>query len=192
MNGVSDEDLIEYCSVLATSADELKVGGLNALHVANVREGYESFRSDVISLATRLSLRTSGINFELSVAIARSTRHKIFAQIDCLQELVDDSGFPYSQKKELAQKLDELRSLVQSPRADFGKMMAALAFVAMATAGVTSFLADAPAAVATITALIGKEKAAEEMERHLLETEKETLKIEDQRASQDPEDGSPF
>ena len=186
--GRSDSDLVEYWSVLANAADELNVGSLPAISHGNIRQSFEVFQSEVIALATRLSLRTPSINRALSVALERPTRAKIHAQIERLRKLVASSELDAERKNKLNAKLDELQTLITAPRTDFGKTLEVLAFIAMVIAGTTSFLADAPDALTTITAMIAADKEAEESEQRAIEVAKEPLSIPDLRHGTDSDE----
>ncbi len=190
--GAIDSDLIEYWSILASAAEELKVGKLRPVSHGNLREDFSIFRSEVTDLATRLSLRTSTSSRSLSVAISRPTRTKIQVQIDRLRKLVAESELDPNRKTRLASKLDELQLLVVAPRTDFGKVMLVLATIGAVIAATTSFLADAPDAIGTITILMGEEKEAEEEEQKALQAEPETLRIEDKRSKSENDDEIPF
>ena len=190
--GNSDGDLIEYWSILASAAEELKVGKLTAVSHGNLREDFAVFRSEVIELATRLSLRTSTSNRAFSVAIVRPTRAKIHVQIDRLRKLVSESELDAGRQKKLSRKLDELHALVVAPRTDFAKVMVVLAAIGATVASTTSFLADAPNALGTITMLIGADKEAEDEEQKALEAEPERLRLEDKRSESENDDEIPF
>jgi hypothetical protein len=146
----------------------------------------------VTRVSTRLRLKLSGRNHALSVALPRTTKTKLFAQIERLRQLVQSADLSEKQKLKLFEKLDELHGIVIAPRTDFARMMAVVAFVAAALGGSTAFLADAPGAIATITALIGEAKELEEEEQMLIQAEKEPLQIEDQRENTGSADDIPF
>jgi len=192
MNGVSDHDLVEYCSVLASAAEELKLGKFNEFSVGDIRQNYENLRADVIALATRLSIRSSSANAAFSVALPRTSKAKIYNQIERLRAQISGSDMGGDQKKKLFLKLDELHQLVVMPRTDFGKAFAVIAYVAMTVGGSAAFLADAPDAIATISAIIGEAKVAEEEEQRLIEEEKPLIGIPDMREDSSDSDEIPF
>ena len=70
--------------------------------------------------------------------------------------------------------------------------MLVLATIGAVIAATTSFLADAPDAIGTITILMGEEKEAEEEEQKALQAEPETLRIEDKRSKSENDDEIPF
>ncbi|TKD21343.1 hypothetical protein FBT96_09620 [Rhodobacter capsulatus] len=185
MNGVSLSDMRDYCATLSAAAEELGVGKLEPLSQSNPQEDYERFRSDVIALATRLNLRASGADISRSVALSRSAKTKIYLQIEKLRKLIEEANLPPEQTEKLNHKLDELRSLVQANRTEFGSVMKILAIIGASLVGTTSFLADAPAAMATITALIGEEKEAEEEEMLQLAAEQKPLQLPKPEADDD-------
>jgi len=192
MNGVSDQDLVEYCSVLASAAEELKLGKFNEFSVGDIRQNYENLRADVIALATRLSIRSSSASAVFSVALPRTSKAKIFVQIERLRALISGSDLSEDRRKRLFSKLDELHQLVVMPRTDFGKAFAVIAYVAMTVGGSAAFLADAPDAIATISAIIGEAKVAEEEEQRFIEEEKPLIGIPDMRDNSADSDEIPF
>lgn len=190
--GVSDHDLIEYCTVLVSAAEELKLGSFESFSVGNIRDHYAGLRSEIIALATKLSIRSSTVNVALSVSLNRASKTKIFSQIERLRALISSSDLSDRQRKKLFKKLDELHSLVVAPRVEYATLMAVLVIVAAGLTSATAFLADAPDAIATITAVIGEAKEAEEEEELLLQAEKEPLKLPDLRSDEDTSDDIPF
>ena len=178
-------DLRHYCAILAEAADELKVGSLLAPNFGETAADFERFRTDAVGLATRLNLRASLVDMSNSVALPRPTKHKIYAQIEKLRKLIEEANLPPEQTEKLNHKLDELRSLVQANRTEFGSVMKILAIIGASLVGTNSFLADAPAAMATITALIGEEKEAEEEEILQLAAEQKPLQLPKPEADDD-------
>jgi hypothetical protein len=182
---VSNQYLVEYCTVLTTAANEAGFANFDEVSASNIRRDYETIRSNIIALATKLNMSISSANAAYSVALSRSSKTKIFAQIEKLRSLILGSDLQDSEKERLTKKLDELHILVVSPRVDYAKVMSVLSICAAAIIGTTSVLADGPAAIATITAIIGVEKEAEEEEEEqkLIEVERVPLKIADLRGN---------
>lgn len=190
--GVSDEDLCEYCVVLKNAAEELKLGEIAEVSIGEIRRDFPFIKAQIHALATKLSMRASIANAELSVSLPRTTKSKIFAQIERLRQMASSSELTDTQKKRVFSKLDELHGLVLAQRTDYGKLMLAITVVAVVLSDTTSFLADAPNALTTITALIGEAKESEEEEHRLLQAVKEPLQIQDLRDSPDTDDEIPF
>ncbi len=78
------------------------------------------------------------------------TRGRIEQQIAKLRDLIASSALSDDRQKALPSKLDELSVELSQPRVSFGKMFVVLAAVAAGVSGTTSFLANAPQAIATI------------------------------------------
>ncbi|RGP35360.1 hypothetical protein [Pseudotabrizicola alkalilacus] len=191
--GISDSDMIEYCTILVSAAEALDLGEkFESFSIANVRDDFPLVRAQFISLATKLSMKNSTANAAYSVSIPRASKVKLFAQIERLRELVKSADFSPAQKKKLYAKLDELHGIVVAPRTDYAKLMAVVAYIAAGLGGTTAFLADAPEALATITAFVGEAKEQEEEEQRLLQADKEPLKIQDLRNSDDLGNEIPF
>jgi uncharacterized small protein (DUF1192 family) len=192
MRGVSDDDLVEYCDVLVSAAQELKLGNFTTYSIGDIRQHYAGLRSEIIRLATKLSIKSSTSNAAYSVALPRQSKVKIFSQIDRLRALIMASDLTENQKKALLNKLDELHSLVREPRTDFARMMQIISFLALGLAGTTAFLADAPDALSTIAAVIGEAKENEEEELLLMKEQEEPLQLRDLRTSSETDDQIPF
>lgn len=180
---------LQYMNMVASAAEELGILGLD---VPTVEGNFEHFLMAVTRVSTRLRLKSSGRNHAFSVAMPRTTKAKLFTQIERLRKLVVDSEVTESQKKKLGEKLDELEAIIVAPRTDYAKLMAVVASIAFGLGGTTAFLADAPDAIATITAMVGEAKELEENEHRLLQAEKEPLQLQDLRNSTSIDDEIPF
>ncbi|QIE41379.1 hypothetical protein G5B39_05060 [Rhodobacteraceae bacterium SC52] len=189
-NGNAIEDIIEYARVLSTAAKELEVGDLNPLHASYSQDEYQQFRGEVAGLATTLSLQVSETFSVISVALERPTKERIFSQIERLRSAVDQSDLDDRAKRRAHAKLDELHKEILAPRTDFAKVLSVLAYISGGIGGATSFLAAAPGAIETVTALIGAEKEAEEVK--LLEVSAPLKAIPDFRSGSIDDDEAPF
>lgn len=192
MRGVSDDDLVEYCDVLVSAAEELKLGTFTTYSIGDIRQYYAGLRSEIIRLATKLSIKSSTSNAAYSVALPRQSKVKIFSQIERLRALIIASDLAENQKNALLNKLDELHSLVREPRTDYARMMQIISFLALGLGGTTAFLADAPDALSTIAAVIAEAKENEEEELLLLKEQEEPLQLRDLRTSSEIDDQIPF
>ena len=193
--GISEENLVEYCTVLVSAAEELKLWNsesFSVFSVSDVRQAYPIIRSEIISLATKLSMRYSNANTAYSVILPRASKVKLYTQIERLRSLVTSSDLAEQQKRSIFKKLDELHTIIVAPRADLKNLMIVLASIAAGVFTATSFLADAPDALATISAVIGEAKEAEEEEQRQIEAERKPLSLPDLRQTPDTNDEIPF
>lgn len=165
-SGVSEALLRrQYVAIILAAADELGIEGLKYPFDSGYSDNNAlNFIEESIALTTRLRLRVSPGNNELSVRLAARTRGRIEMQIAALRAMIQASDRSEDAKGRALAKLDELSVELSQPRVSFGKVMAALAYVSVITASGTSFLADAPVAIATTISLIGQDKQAEEAE----------------------------
>lgn len=191
-DGPSDLDLVEYCTVLMSAAQALGLGSISEFSVGNIRHQYSEVRSEIIALATKLSVKSLTTNVAFSVELPRTSKTKLFSQIERLRTLITNSELSEKQKAKLFSKLDELHSIVIARRVDYAKLMGILALLSVGLQGATSFLADAPDALTTITAIIGEAKELEEEEHRLLQAEREPLKLQDLRSEGSGDDEIPF
>lgn len=191
-NGPSEEDLIEYCAVLINAAEALGLGDFDNISIGQIRENYQHLRSQIIGLATRLSIGGTQKQGQLSVTLSAPNKVKIIAEIEKLRALVGDCDFSSKQKDRLNSKLNDLHRIILNDRVDFAKLMAILAFLSAGLFNSTSFLADAPQAIATISSVIGVAKEEEEQAQNLIEKSKALLQIPDLRSGKEPSDDIPF
>lgn len=172
----SDSSLrLQYMTIVDAAANALEIKGLD-VPTESVSD-FDRFLMSAIATSTRLQLKLSSSNHSLSVALKRSTKFKIHEQIERLRVVIAGADLPDKLRKSLQSKLDELQSLVVSHRVDYGKIMAILAFIGAGLYSTTGFLADAPGALGTITALIGTDKVEEDEEQRLIESERSPLQL---------------
>lgn len=185
----STHDLLEYTQVLSAAADELGVGSFPEISPGNISEEFSMFRARVAGLATRLSLRSGIVSASNSVTLARPTRKRILIEIETLRSLIRNSDISDAQKNKATGKIDQLQILIVASRTDIARIGLLLVGIGAFAAGTTSFLADIPNAIGTISALIGADKLEEEDDQRLIESARSELQIEDLRAtSGDPND----
>ncbi|MER9521503.1 hypothetical protein NKI44_29795 [Mesorhizobium sp. M0614] len=160
---------LQYMSMVAAAAAECGVDGLEfPWNLDEPYDGFQSFLLKAAGVATRFRLRGAGKPDEYSVRLANKTRGRIEQQITKLRDIIVNSDLPEGQRKGLLDKLNELSVELSQPRVGFGKVMAILAIVSATLVGTTSFLSDAPNAIATITSLLGADRVAEEAETERL------------------------
>ena len=156
---------LQYMMMVSSAARECGVDGLEyPSQLSNPLDGLEDFMLQASGIVTCFRLRSAGKPDALSVRLASKTRGKIEQQIAKLRDMVTDSDLPEDRRARLLKKLDELSVALSQPRVSFGKVFATLAIVGASMAATTSFLADAPQAIATITSLLGADKEAEDAE----------------------------
>lgn len=178
-------ELLEYVQILTAAAEELGIGDLLQISPSNIREDFDPFRASVSALATRLSLRVNATKFADSVAIARPTRKKILAEIESLRSKISKSELSQAQKTKAAKNIDQLQILVIAPRTDIARVGVLLSGIGACAVGTVALLSDLPAAVGTISALLGADKIEEEKEQALIEDARKRLQIQDLREGSD-------
>lgn len=156
---------LQYMMTVASAAETLGINGISyPKEHTSPSSQLNSFFAQVTKLTTRLRLLSSGHGDAYSVQLANRTRGKITIQVNKLRDIIEKSDLPDERKNALFRKLDEFITELEQPRFSFSKAMAILAYIGLGVATTTSFLADAPDAIATITKLIGEDKAAETAE----------------------------
>lgn len=160
---------LQYMTLVSAAAEECGVAGLEfPWHLEDPYTAFQNFLLKAAGAAARFRLRGPGKPDAYSVRLAGKTRGRIEQQIAKLRDIVTNSDLSEGQRKRLLGKLDDLSVELSQPRVGFGKVMAILGVVSAALVGTTTFLAEAPNAVATITSLLGADKAAEEAEAERL------------------------
>lgn len=157
---------VQYMNIVAAAAEELGVDGVRINYDNNsIRSQFEEFIGLVTYQSTKLNLRTTAGSDKETVLLANATRAKIELQIRRLREMILSSDLPDKRKSGLVKRLDDLSIEVVQPRPRFAVVMAVIAAVGVAASESTSFLADAPDAIMTISRLLGVDKEAEEAEQ---------------------------
>jgi hypothetical protein len=160
---------LEYMAIVAAAAEELGIDGLWHPSVErDVLEDLAEFSLKVSQITTRLQLRNSRGRTEFSVQLSNTTKARIKLEVERLRGIIGESDLEEARRQALLKKLDELVREIEGARTDYSKVMAVLAIVGASVMAGTSFLADAPNAIATITSLVGKDKEAELKEQDRL------------------------
>lgn len=160
---------MQYMTTVSSAAQELGIEGvLYPHHSDNPANEVDNFLLQASGVVTRIRLRSSRKNQPMSVQLGIRTKAKIELQIQKLREIVNGADISDIKRKALLEKLDEFSIELNRVRLSFGKVTALLASISVGlcvtVAGTTSFLADAPQAIATINNLIGQDKELEEEE----------------------------
>lgn len=155
---------IEYMTIVATAAEELDIDNIGSTLGSN---DIDNFLLRVTKVVTRLRLKTSGKQSPYTVQLSTRTKARIRIEIARLREIIQKSDLEDKRKFRLNGKLSELDDEIDKTRVSFNRVMTVLAIVGGSVFAGTSFLADAPEALATITSLVGQDKEAEvkEVER---------------------------
>jgi len=160
---------LQYMYTINAMADELGIRGISInVNSQKAADQFERFMLDVIGIITKIRLRSRRDGDPNSVRLSTKTRALIQREIDKLRGIIEGADLAASKREALLKKLDELASEIDKNRVGFGKALAVMAFIMAGGASATSFLADAPNAVATITKLLGLDKAAEDAEKERL------------------------
>ncbi|MGX5804821.1 hypothetical protein ACWGS9_26730 [Bradyrhizobium sp. Arg314] len=156
---------LQYMTMVSAAAEECGVDGLEfPWNLERPYDGFQDFLLRATGVATRFRLRSISKADEYSVRLANKTRGRIEQQIAKLRDIITSSDLPKRERDRLMDKLNELSVELSQPRVQYRKVMAVLAFFCATLGGTTSFPADAPNAVATITSLLGADKIAEDAE----------------------------
>lgn len=156
---------LQYMTTLATAAVEL--------NIPNVRFPQDddspvrhvpSFMLAVSGEVTRIRLRAHSEASPYSVRLGVRTKAQIQLKIGQLRSTIEEAELPENKRKALLGKLDELLIELDQTRLSFARTMKILAAISVGVCAGTSFLADAPQAITTITRLIGADKEIEEAE----------------------------
>ncbi|WP_404925705.1 hypothetical protein [Mesorhizobium sp. ORM16] len=156
---------MEYMTLVCAAAEECGVEGFDfPWHLDQPHEAFQTFLLKAAGVAARFRLRGVGKLDTYSVRLASKTRGRIEQQIAKLRDIIINSELAEWQRKGLLDKLNDLSVELSQPRVQYSKFMAVLAVVCATLGGTTTFLAEAPNAVVTITRLLGEDKIAEDAE----------------------------
>ncbi|WP_156799298.1 hypothetical protein [Oceanicola granulosus] len=155
----------EYSSVLETSAEALGIhlpitpGNDSSLHYR--------MRRAVGKMKLENILRRG--EEEKLTLLSPATRSEIQLQIDVLRKSIETSSIPENRKMKLNKKLEQIEEIIDEGIIDVRNVLMILSIVGAGLVTTTGFLADAPGAIGTITALIGVEQDAQSDEPIMLE-----------------------
>lgn len=160
---------LEYMMLVSTAAEECGAGDLQfPTNYEDPLDGLTNFMLAATAITTRQRLRRAGARDQHSVQLGVKTKARLGQQLDRLREAIKESNLSNAHKTRLLTKVDDLAAELSRERISFAKVFGILGFVGAAMVGGTGMLADAPEAIATITSLIGADKAAEEAEAERL------------------------
>lgn len=194
MSAISDEGTeyfdkftrSQYMEIVSEAANELGIGDLSFFtsNTEHVQDQLEDFLTSVSKLIMRIQLRSHSNKDELSVRLSSKSKGIIESKLAEIRILIAESDLPERKKQSLLDKIEKFRTELHNERLRFGPTMATLVYIAAGIAGLTSFAADAPDAIATIMQLVGEEKEAEVTELTRLEAPNEPAKITHQPIEQ--------
>lgn len=156
---------LQYMAMVAGVAEALGIEDVKYPDwLEDPDRGLDAFMLAVSRQVARIRLRANSGAKALSVRLGEKTRGRIEQQIQKLRVIISAEAMPEEKRKALLSRLDELSIELSQSRVSFAKVMAVLAQISIGVATGTTFLAEAPHAIATISSLLGADKAAEEAE----------------------------
>ena len=152
-----------YMSTVAVAAKILNVEALVRTESKSLAlgVGFDTFFKKVLETTTELQLKAHEFLNLYSVTISKTTREKIGEQIELVRDCISKHNFSDAHKKRLKTLLDALEAELDRPRASLSRLMLILGLIGTVTAGTIGVVADIPAAIGTITALVGQQKDEE-------------------------------
>lgn len=163
--GNTDSELLEFATILADQAQsELEIN-LEPPSIGNILDDFAIFRAQVSSLAMSIGKKAAEEKQKQFVLLADDTADAIRAQIALLRAMVAQSEFATQQKTRLNELLDELEAQIETKELSYNSFYKPLGIITAIVVGTTTFLADAPAAIATITNLVGIQDLANQEHR---------------------------
>lgn len=154
---------LNYMSTIAAIAETLDINFPFKSNEVNINN-FEYFQIVTSSLVAKFNLKNAGIRNPNSVRLQSRTRNLIEIEVQNLRKIISESNLPEDRIKVLLKKLDELVLEINRNRMNFGKVFAILAFVGAGLTQTTTFVIEAPEAIAKITAYVGEDKEAENQE----------------------------
>lgn len=164
---------LQYMSTVSAAAEELGFYGLPDFNgLEDPSGGFDRFLMLANGLVTKLRIRNAGRSNPVTVRLTGKTKQRIEHEVSKLRKIINESDLELGKKKSLLKRLDSLAEEIHRPRVRFSIVMASLAAVGVGLGGATSFLAEAPSAIATITSLIGYDKEEEQQVMKEIEAKK--------------------
>ncbi|MBB3390324.1 hypothetical protein FHT82_003087 [Rhizobium sp. BK275] len=157
---------MQYMTIVAAAAEELGIEGLTYQdNSSSVFDNLQEFLRQTSGVVAKIRLRGSSGRDAHSVRLANKTKGIIEHELGKLRNAVNNGDLDDRKRQKLLAKIEEFRTELHKERLAYGAAMAALAILGAGLVGTTSFLADAPDAITTITKLIGQDKEHEEAEQ---------------------------
>jgi hypothetical protein len=159
---------MQYMTTVAGAAEALGIEGVAYPdRLDDPADGLDDFMLSVSRAIAKIKLK-GAVQGPHSVRLGAKTRGLIEQQIQKLRNIISEADLSHSRRDALLRRLDELSVELGQTRVSFAKVMSVLVHVGAAVASGTTFLAEAPHAIATITSLLGHDKAAEDAEARRL------------------------
>lgn len=164
-----DDDMLisiakqSYMSTISVAARSLKIDSLVGIESrsSSLGAGFDSFFKKVVEATIELRLTASEYLNLYSVKISKPTLGKIKEQIRIIRDSIPDLDIDENRKERLRTLLGYLDAELERPRASLSRLMAILGLIGSVTVLGVGALADIPAAIGTITSLIGQQKDEE-------------------------------
>ncbi len=160
--------ILEYSHVLSATAETLNVDTLTAISVGNALEEFDGFRAKASALAAQLSFQPREVGQSDVLPLSHNVRERLISEVDRLTDIVRSAELTDHRKEKLYSLLKRLRSEVEADELNYNRTFKAIAVCAAALVGSTSFLADAPQAIATIAQLVGLQEEAHQKKLQIL------------------------
>lgn len=160
---------LQYISVVYAAAEELNISGVKyPTEIDEPNAAFNDFVLGTTAVVTRLRLRASTSRVG-SVRLSQRSKGRIELELQRLERLIRQTPMSDDKREALLRRIDDFRKELSTTRLSFVKVMALLVTISVGISSGTSFLADGPEAIATITSIIGAEKEAEEAEAKRLD-----------------------
>jgi len=155
----------QYMTIVAATAEELGIDGIRYIdHMNSLEDDLREFVRVATGVTAKIRLRSSSGRDALSVRLGNRTKGLIENELTKLRASVAESDLSEDKKVRLLGKIEEFRTELHKERLRFGISLAVLASIGAMVVGGTTILAEGPAAIATITHLIGVDKDREDAE----------------------------
>ncbi|WP_131811169.1 hypothetical protein [Tritonibacter horizontis] len=160
--------MLEYSHVLSVTAQAIRPETLSAISVGNALDEFDEFRAKAAALAAQLSFQPRKSGQADVLPVSSAVRGRLISEVDRLTDIVRQSELADHRKEKVFSLLKRLRSEVEAEKLDYNNTLKAISLCAAALVGTTSFLADAPHAIATIAQLIGLQEEAHQEKLQIL------------------------
>jgi hypothetical protein len=159
----------EYMTVVSVAAHELGVEGVEYPRGLFSDEAFHGFLRTTAGTSARIRLKKATKRSALSVALRPYTVDGLRKEFDRFRSIILEADVAAEKRQKLLDGIDGLTRMLEEPRFSLGRAFATLAWISVALAGTTSFLADGPDAIKTITLLVGSELEDDSSVLRLLE-----------------------
>ncbi|WP_417261900.1 hypothetical protein [Celeribacter sp.] len=165
---ISNRILYEYYTTVRGTAPEELQNDLPTIGRENLHESIEYFRAEVAAVAAQSLFHSTKMG-AVSLRLAKNVEERLLEEAEKLRQIVMSSDLDITKKEKLFSLINKLIAEIENGQLNYKNITSILGSLAIGMTMTTTFLAEAPEALATIQQLIGFQQEAQDSKQNLLE-----------------------